>query len=245
MSRAMNDEAVTARVVQQFITAFQTRSPGLIPELVGETCVMEGMQPEPEGLRVEGYADNVRFWQAMVSDTSGTFEQEDLVICGDRAVNRWRYRFGPGNGSSIRGVTLIRVENGKIVEALGYAKRPAPDLGTAEVVRRFNEVFLRHDPSTLRELVAADCVLENTTPAPNGARYAGRDACVALWTRIATDPATRFELEDVVVAGERATIRWRLFWGEGEEHSVRGVNLIRVSGGQVAEAQGYVKGGTP
>lgn len=130
MSRATSDEAVTARVVQQFITAFQTRDPSLIPEIVGETCVMEGMQPEPDGLRVEGHADNVRFWQAMVSDSSGTFEQEELVIWGDRAVNRWRYRFGEGNGSSIRGVTLIRVEKGKIVEALGYAKRPPPDLGT-------------------------------------------------------------------------------------------------------------------
>jgi ketosteroid isomerase-like protein len=205
---------------------------------------MEGMHPEPDGLRVEGYADNVRVWQAMVSDTSGTFENEDVVVWGDRAIQRWRYRFGDGNGASLRGVTLIRVDNGKIVEALGYAKRPPPDVGTAEVVRRFNEVFQRRDPSALRDLVAVDCVIENTSPAPNGARYAGRDACIGLWTRIATDPTTRFEVEDVVVSGERATLRWRLFWGEGEEHSLRGVNLMRVTGGQIAEALGYVKAGT-
>jgi hypothetical protein len=130
-SRATCDEAVTAQVVRQFIAAFQTRDPTLIPEIVGESCVMEGMQPAPDGLRVEGYADNVRFWQAMVTDASGTFEVEDLVILGDRAINRWRYRFGPGNENSIRGVTLLRVENGKIVEALGYAKTPPPAIGTA------------------------------------------------------------------------------------------------------------------
>lgn len=230
----------TSHVVQRFITAFRERDPSLIPELVSDSCVMEGMQPAPDGLRVEGYLDNVRFWQAMVSDTRGTFEVEDLVIVGDRAINRWRYRFG--EQSSVRGVTLIRVENGKIVEALGYAKTPPPDVETAEVIRRFNDVFQRHDPSALVEIVSPDCVIENTTPAPDGERFVGRDACVGLWTRIATTPAVRFDVEDVVVAGERATIRWRLFWGEGQKDSLRGVNLMRVQGGQITEALGYVKG---
>src|SRR5262245_59486478 len=100
-----------------------------------------------------------------------------------------------------------------------------PDAATAEVIRRFNDVFQRHDPSPLQELVALDCVIENTTPAPNGARHAGREACVALWSRIATSPGMRFDIEDVVIAGERATIRWRLIWGDREQDSVRGVNL--------------------
>lgn len=232
----------TSRVVHQFIAAFREPDPSLIPDLVGERCVMEGMQPAPDGLRVEGYVDNVRVWQAMVVDRSGTFEDEDLVIAGDRAIERWRYRFA--DRSSIRGVTLLRVEGGKIVEALAYGKTTPtlPDVATADVIRRFNDVFQRHDPSALQELVAADCVIENTTPAPNGARYVGRDACVGLWSRIATSPGTRFDIEAVEVAGERATIRWRLVWGEGEQDAVRGVNLMRVKDGQIIEALGYVKG---
>jgi hypothetical protein len=55
-------------------------------------------------------------------------------------------------------------------------------------------------------------------------------------------PGTRFDLEDVVVTGERATIRWRLRWGESESDSVRGVNLMHVRDGQIVEALGYVKG---
>jgi hypothetical protein len=43
------------------------------------------------------------------------------------------------------------------------------------------------------------------------------------------------------VAGDRAIIRWRYFWGAGESNSVRGVNLMRVRGGQIIEAMGYVK----
>ena len=70
----------------------------------------------------------------------------------------------------------------------------------------------------------------------------GREACFALWQRIATTPGLHFDVEDLEIAGERATIRWRLHWGAGEENSVRGVNLMRVRNGQIVEALGYVKG---
>ena len=233
-------ENATLRVIDRFITAFREREPSLIPDLVADNCVMEGMQPAPDGVRVEGYLDNVRLWQAMVVDTRGTFETEDTVILGDRAINFWRYRYG--DRSSVRGVTLIRVEGEKIVEALGYAKTPALNVETADVIRRFNDVFQRHDPTDLAEIVSADCVIENTTPAPDGERYVGREACVSLWSRIATAPGTHFDIEDVVVAGERATIRWRLTWGDRAEDSVRGVNLMRVQEGRITEALGYVKG---
>ena len=55
-------------------------------------------------------------------------------------------------------------------------------------------------------------------------------------------PGIHFDIEDVEVIGEGATIRWRLRWGEGESKSVRGVNLMRVRKGQIVEALGYVKG---
>ncbi len=47
---------------------------------------------------------------------------------------------------------------------------------TAEIMERFNAAFLEHDPTLLEDLVAADCVIENTVPAPDGARYEGRAA---------------------------------------------------------------------
>jgi ketosteroid isomerase-like protein len=113
---------------------------------------------------------------------------------------------------------------------------------TAELMRRFNDVFQRHDPSGLAALVAEDCVIENTQPAPNGARLVGRADCVALWQAIATAPGTSFDLEEVAACGDRAIIRWRYSWGAGDENSVRGVNLMRVRDGLIVEAQGYVKG---
>jgi ketosteroid isomerase-like protein len=238
----------TSDVVRRFIAAFQDKDPTEIRDLVAPACIMEAMQPAPDGLRVEGYEANVAFWQAMVADPNGSFEVEDVVISGDRATNRWRYHFGAGEGNSVRGVTLIKVRDGKIAEALAYAKTPSvADLGqarqtTSEVIRRFNEAFQQHDPGALAELIAADCVIENANPAPNGSRHVGRDACLELWRRIATAPGTQFDIEEVAVSSERATIRWRLRWGEGESHSVRGVNLMRVRDGQIVEALGYVKG---
>jgi len=40
----------------------------------------------------------------------------------------------------------------------------------------------------------------------------------------------------------RRKTRSRYRWGDGAEDSVRGVNLMRVRGGLIVEAMGYVKG---
>lgn len=111
---------------------------------------------------------------------------------------------------------------------------------TAEIMRRYNDVFQKHDPSALDDLVADDCVIENTTPAPDGARRTGKAACVELWSAIATAPGTRFDIEETFIAGDRATIRWRFWMADGA--SLRGVNLMRVADGRIVEAMGYVKG---
>jgi hypothetical protein len=47
---------------------------------------------------------------------------EDTFVMGDRANVRWRFHFG--DSGSVRGVSLVRVRDGRIVEALAYAKTP-------------------------------------------------------------------------------------------------------------------------
>jgi len=114
---------------------------------------------------------------------------------------------------------------------------------TAEVIERFNDAFAQRDPAKLVDLVADDCVMEGAQPAPNGSRYEGYDACLGFWQQQIADPNGSFEPEDVVVSGDRATIRWRYRFGEGDENSVRGVNLMYVRDGKIVEALGYVKAG--
>lgn len=113
---------------------------------------------------------------------------------------------------------------------------------TEAILHRFNEVFLKHDPAALDDLVAEDCIIENTQPAPDGSLHQGKQACIALWTRIAAMQDAHFEPESITARGDRGEIRWRLVWGQEPGESVRGVNLMRVRDGRIVEACGYVKG---
>ncbi|HZC74251.1 MAG TPA: nuclear transport factor 2 family protein [Jatrophihabitans sp.] len=112
---------------------------------------------------------------------------------------------------------------------------------TDDIIRRFNSVFVDHDASGLPELVGDDCVMEAIQPAPDGARVEGRQACLEFWEALANDRTTQFEAEEIVVMGERATIRWRLRYGPGAQDYVRGVNLMLVRDGKIVEALGYSK----
>ncbi|WP_206185481.1 nuclear transport factor 2 family protein [Sphingosinicella sp. CPCC 101087] len=76
---------------------------------------------------------------------------------------------------------------------------------TAEILTRFNQLFLSHDPTALQDLVADDCVIENTQPAPDGSRHEGKAACIALWTGIATNADIRFETECIIARGKALT----------------------------------------
>lgn len=110
---------------------------------------------------------------------------------------------------------------------------------TAEIMRRFNQAFLEHKPTALKDLIAPDCVMESIQPAPNGTRYEGYDACLAFWENLAADPVAYFDVEDTIAIGEHAVIRWRFNFGDGG--SVRGVNVMSVRDGRIVEALGYAK----
>jgi ketosteroid isomerase-like protein len=112
--------------------------------------------------------------------------------------------------------------------------------GTAETVNAFNEAFGRHDVEAVMALMTDDCIFENTLPTPDGERVVGQEAMRAFWSQFFHDsPNARFEAEEMVVAGDRATVRWRFDWGSGH---VRGIDLFKVRDGKVAEKLSYVKG---
>lgn len=112
---------------------------------------------------------------------------------------------------------------------------------TRGVLVRFDAAFAAHRPEDLDDLVGADCVLENTAPAPDGARYEGRAACLDFWKGIAAAPHLAFTAEEIWARGDRGVIRWQLRWGDAAGDRVRGVNLMRVADGRIVEALGYVK----
>ena len=112
----------TAEVIDRFNHAFVSHDPAALVGLVGNDCVMEAIQPAPDGARYEGHAACLAFWRALAEDRSTQFEPEEVTVDGERATIRWRYRFGIGPADSVRGVNLMRVRDGLIVEALGYSK---------------------------------------------------------------------------------------------------------------------------
>ena len=126
------------------------------------------------------------------------------------------------------------------ITILGPADSAA--ITTKEVVRKFHEAFDRHDSKAMEDLVADDCVIENTNPPPNGARLVGKAACLENWQGLTRSTGTWFVREEVFVVGERVVIRWRYCWGKDDAQSIRGLNLMRVCGGRIVEAMGYVKG---
>jgi len=112
---------------------------------------------------------------------------------------------------------------------------------TREVLDRYNEAFRLRDPALLDDLIAEDCVIEDTSPAPDGVRREGGQACLARWRELAGNSGLTFTPEAAEIHGDLAVQPWILRWGDGEKDRVRGVNLIRIRDGRIVEARGYVK----
>ncbi|HEX6706794.1 MAG TPA: nuclear transport factor 2 family protein [Albitalea sp.] len=112
---------------------------------------------------------------------------------------------------------------------------------TADVLRRFNQAFLDHDPAALEPLIASDCVVERSQPTAEGTHLVGRAACLANWQAIAANRGGRFTLEDVVTMGERGLIFWEYRTGPGPGDVSRGLNVMTVRDGLIVEGRGYTK----
>jgi ketosteroid isomerase-like protein len=110
-----------------------------------------------------------------------------------------------------------------------------------DLVGRFEAALNAHDLDTAMKLVSDDVVFESTSPAPDGGRYEGIDALRGvLGDMMATTPKARFSTEEQFCDGtDRAVVRWRYDWGDGH---VRGVDILRIRDGKIAESLAYVKG---
>jgi ketosteroid isomerase-like protein len=112
---------------------------------------------------------------------------------------------------------------------------------TAHLRERFNAAFLEHAPEKLDDLLADDCVIENTVSAANGDRNVGTQRA---WAYGGALP----QIVERALNRSRSTpsATGRSFFGAtsgaGQNDSIHGVNIIRVRDGLIVEALGYVKG---
>ena len=113
------------------------------------------------------------------------------------------------------------------------------------VVLEFNEAFNRHDVAGMMHLMSDDCVFENTSPAPDGAVYSGKEVVTQFWQGLLPRVApAHIEIEEIFGLGLRCIMRWRYDWVDaaGKKGHVRGVDIFQVKNGLICEKFSYVKG---
>lgn len=115
---------------------------------------------------------------------------------------------------------------------------------TRAAIDRFNDAFNRHDADGLAACLTDDTVFEDTSPAPDGRRVEGKAAVVEFWRAwFARNADARFEAEDVIIGGNRATVLWVYHkTRNGQPWHLRGVDVFTVRDGKVAAKLAYVKG---
>ena len=114
-------------------------------------------------------------------------------------------------------------------------------------VLAFNEALNRHDVDGMMLLMTDDCVFENTSPAPDGTRVAGKEAVAGFWREFFdASPQAHIDIEEIFGLGERCIMRWKCTWVDetGSGGHVRGVDVFRVRAGLILEKLSYVKGQT-
>jgi ketosteroid isomerase-like protein len=109
---------------------------------------------------------------------------------------------------------------------------------TIEAIERLDAAFDRGDIDAFMAAMADDCVWESFTPAPDGHRHEGQAAVrQAMVGFLGSSPV--FDGEEMFACGDHATVRWTCRFDGGH---VRGVDVVRVRDGKVAEILSYVKG---
>jgi cation diffusion facilitator family transporter len=141
---------------------------------------------------------------------------------------------------------LYDPQRSDVREELPMADHPtdAVTSATLAAVDRFNEAFNRHDVDAVMAAMTDDCVFESTAP-PNGERFEGPAAVRRAWEELfAASPSAHFDGEDVIATGDRCVVQWRYTWAndDSSKSQLRGVDVIRVRDGKVAEKFAYVKG---
>lgn len=114
------------------------------------------------------------------------------------------------------------------------------DQATLDVVNRFNDAINQHDVDAAMALMADNVIFENTGPAPDGKRFEGQAAVRKVWEELfQSTPNAKFTAEEIFTSNDRCVVRWLYDFGNGH---VRGVDVIKVLDGKIAEKLSYVKG---
>jgi SnoaL-like domain len=85
----------TDEVIDRFNRAFEERDATLLEDIIAPDCVMESVQPAPDGTRYEGYDASFSSWKALIDDTTSHFEVEDVHAGDEWGAHPLALRLGP------------------------------------------------------------------------------------------------------------------------------------------------------
>lgn len=114
---------------------------------------------------------------------------------------------------------------------------------TLALVTRFENGFNTRDVDALMADMTGDCVFEHVAPAAvSFGRHEGAQAVRAVWESMDEHfPGYTQEIVDIFAAGDRACCRFVIRWRDpdGGEGILRGVDVITVRDGKIAEKLTY------
>ncbi|MBN2001281.1 nuclear transport factor 2 family protein [candidate division KSB1 bacterium] len=113
------------------------------------------------------------------------------------------------------------------------------------IVLEYYKAFNLHDIAGMMRLMSEDCVFEYSKPAPDGAKYSGKETVTKFWQDFFREsPHGQVKIEDVFGMGFRCVVRWQYHWmdADGKNSYVRGVDIFQVKGGTICEKLSYMKG---
>jgi hypothetical protein len=115
----------TLDTLRRFNDAFNRQDIAAVMAEMDEDCVFENTYPPPDGERSGGFAAvQATFGAFFASSPQAFFEFEEIFAFGERAFQRWTYRWVDARGvpGHVRGVDILRVRGGKILEKFSYVK---------------------------------------------------------------------------------------------------------------------------
>jgi ketosteroid isomerase-like protein len=114
---------------------------------------------------------------------------------------------------------------------------------TIAAVRRWLEAYIACDLDAVMAAVTEDCIVDLPHPAPDGKRVEGHDAVRAHWEKVFRSFPAEFETEEMFAVGDRCVFRWVRHWvgEEGTPRHIRGIDVLRVRDGKLAEKLVYGK----
>jgi ketosteroid isomerase-like protein len=97
------------------MTAVNQHDADALAPLLTDDTVFEDTSPAPDGTRIEGKAAVLAFWRVWFTrNGDASFEAEDVIVSGDRAVVRWVYRkLRNRQPWHLRGVDVFTVREAK------------------------------------------------------------------------------------------------------------------------------------